>query len=148
MIEGVCITPLRQIEDERGKVMHMLRSDSPAFAQFGEVYFSSVLPGAVKAWKLHQEMTLNLAVPSGLIKLVLYDDRNASNTKGKIQEIVFGEGNYCLVTVPPKVWSGFKSIGDSMAMLANCATLPHSPEECKRCNLDDESIPYDWALNA
>jgi len=145
MIEGVRITPLRQIEDERGKVMHMLRSDTQDFVRFGEIYFSCVLPGAVKAWKLHQHMVLNLAVPHGMVKLVLYDDRETSSTQGEIQEIVMGESNYILVTVPSKVWSGFKGLSDDMAMLANCATLPHSPDECERREMTDNFIPYDWS---
>src|SRR5580700_8468517 len=68
MIDGVVITPLRQIADERGKVMHMLRADSPVFKEFGEIYFSVVEPGAIKAWHIHTRMTLNYAVPVGKIK--------------------------------------------------------------------------------
>ena len=59
MIDGVVITPLRQIFDERGKVMHMLRSDDKNFSKFGEIYFSCTHPGVIKAWHLHKEMTLN-----------------------------------------------------------------------------------------
>jgi len=87
MIEGVKITPLRQILDERGKVMHMLRNNDAHFQSFGEIYFSCVYPGAIKAWHLHKEMTLNYAVPHGEIKLVLYDNREESGTQGEIQEI-------------------------------------------------------------
>src|SRR5258706_10709322 len=103
MINGVKITPLKQIVDERGKVMHMLRSDSRDFQKFGEIYFSCVNPGAVKAWHIHKAMTLNYAVPHGRIKLVLYDDRAKSPTKGEIQEIVMGPDQYQLGTVPPLV---------------------------------------------
>ena len=87
MIEGVVITPLRQIFDERGKVMHMLRADSSNFSKFGEIYFSCTYPGAIKAWHLHKRMTLNYAVIHGEIKCVLYDDRSGSSTVGCIQEI-------------------------------------------------------------
>ena len=72
MIEGVLITPLRQIMDERGKVMHMLREDSPAFSRFGEIYFSCTHPGAIKAWHLHKKMTLNYAVSN---KSKISDDK-------------------------------------------------------------------------
>src|SRR6201987_337563 len=110
MIEGVVVTPLRQIADERGKVMHMLRSDSPVFKAFGEIYFSTVEPGAIKAWHLHHRMILNYAVPHGKIKFVLYDARTSSPTHGKVQEIFMGPDSYSLVTVPPGVWNGFKGI--------------------------------------
>lgn len=146
MIAGVKITPLRQFLDERGKVMHMLKVGDPAFQQFGEIYFSSVYPGAIKGWHIHKEMTLNYAVPHGHIKFVLYDERPTSTTRGEIQEIFMGPDNYCLVTVPPMVWNGFKGMGDEMAIVANCATIPHSPCEIERRDPFDPSIPYDWAL--
>lgn len=147
MIEGVSVTPLRQIFDERGKVMHMLREDSPAFSRFGEIYFSSTHPGAIKAWHLHKRMELNYAVVFGEIKLVLYDDRPDSLTRGSLQELFLSPENYCLVTVPPLIWNGFKGIGDKSAILANCATLPHDPNEIERRSPFDKSIPYDWQID-
>ena len=86
MIAGVKITPLKQILDERGKIMHMLRCDSPDFMGFGEIYFSCVYPGVIKGWHIHKEMTLNYAVPHGNIKLVLYDDREGSSTRGSYRK--------------------------------------------------------------
>ena len=146
MIEGVTITPLKQIPDERGKVMHMLRSTDPHFKSFGEIYFSCIYPNAVKAWHLHREMTLNYAVPYGRIKFVLFDDRKESLTCGEIQEIFLGPDNYCLVTVPPLIWNGFKGIGGEMALVANCASIPHAPTEIERRDPTDGLIPYNWDL--
>lgn len=146
MIDGVLVTPLRQILDERGKVMHMLRCDSDAFRGFGEIYFSSVYPGAIKGWHLHRRMHLNYAVPHGRIKFVLFDGRDESPTKGELQEIFLGADNYCLVTVPPLVWNGFKGIGTEMAIVANCASIAHDPAEIERLDPFDPSIPYDWEL--
>ena len=146
MIDGVKVTPLRQILDERGKVMHMLRVDDPAFQEFGEVYFSCIYPRAIKAWHLHKQMTLNYAVPHGHIKFVLYDERPTSPTNGETQELFLGPDNYSLVTVPPMVWNGFTGIGVEMAIVANCATMPHDPNEIERRDPFDPSIPYDWAI--
>ena len=87
MIDGVQITPLRQISDERGNVMHMLKSTDPIFDKFGEIYFSGVFPDVVKGWHIHTKMTLNYSVPVGKIKLVLYDDRPSSKTFGEVQEV-------------------------------------------------------------
>lgn len=146
MIDGVIITPLRQILDERGKIMHMLRRDAPHFRAFGEVYFSCVEPGAIKAWHIHKIMTLNYAVPHGKIKFVLYDDRADSPTRGRLQEVYLGPDNYCLVTVPPLVWNGFKGLGSHSSIVANCATEPHSPDEIERREPFDSSIGYDWGI--
>lgn len=146
MIDGVVLTPLRQIFDERGKVMHMLREDSPIFSRFGEIYFSCTHPGVVKAWHLHKEMTLNYAVIFGEIKFVLFDDREDSLTRGMVQELFISPENYLLVTVPPRIWNGFKSVGTQTAIVANCATLPHHADEIERRPAFDPSIPYQWDL--
>lgn len=146
MIDGVLIHPLRQIPDERGKIMHMLRANDPYFEKFGEIYFSTVYPGVVKGWHLHKEMTLNYAVPMGTIKLVLYDEREESPTRGELNELFIGEGNYVLVKVPPMVWNGFKGIGVTPALVANCATIPHDPNEISRLDPQHNHIPYNWDI--
>lgn len=146
MIDGVQIVPLRQIVDERGSVMHMLRADAPHFQEFGEIYFATVNPGAIKAWHIHTRMTLNYAVPHGQVKLVLYDERNGSPTRGELMELYVGTGNYVLVQIPPGVWNGVKRLGQTPSIMANCATLPHDPEEIGRLDPFSEGIPYDWAL--
>ena len=144
MIKGVAVHPLRRIPDERGMVMHMLRADAPHFEGFGEIYFSAIYPHVVKGWHLHRRMTLNYAVVSGMIKLVVYDDREDSPTRSELMELFVGEQNYVLVTVPPFVWNGFKGVGTTPAIVANCATIPHDPTEIERLDPENESIPYRW----
>jgi len=146
MIEGVKVIPLRQIVDERGKVMHMLKSTDPHFTGFGEIYFSCAWPGAIKAWHVHQSMTVNNAVISGSAKLVLYDMRDGSLTKGELQEIFLGDDNYCLVQIPPGIANGYKAYGDKPVILANCPTEPHDPDELVRIDPASSEIPYDWDL--
>ena len=145
-IEGVKVIPLKQIVDERGKVMHMLKATDPHFIRFGEIYFSCAWPGTIKAWHLHKSMTLNNAVLSGRAKLVLYDGRPGSPTQGRIQEIFFGEDNYCLVQIPPGITNGYKAYGDKLVILANCATEPHDPNEIVHIDPLTSDIPYDWSL--
>ncbi len=146
VIDGVQTRPLVQIPDERGKVMQMLRRDDPHFEEFGEIYFSWVYPSVVKGWHLHTEMILNYALLVGSVKLVLFDDRSDSRSRGQLQEIYLTEGNYQLVRVPTGVWNGFKGTGVTPSLLANCATLPHDRAEIQRLDPFDNDIPYDWSL--
>lgn len=146
MIAGVKVVSLRQIPDERGKVMPMLRGDDPDFEKFGEIYFSMVHPGVVKGWHLHKEMTLNYAVVTGTIKLVLYDDRPDSRTRGELMELFIGDANYARVTIPPGVWNGFKGVGTGPAFVANLATVPHDPAEIVRMDPFTNHIPYSWEI--
>lgn len=147
MIEGLALTRLRQIDDERGAVLHMLRCDAPEFTRFGECYFSEVQPGAVKAWKRHRTQTQNLAVPTGRIRMVIFDDRDGSPTRGRVQALELGRPDaYTRLQIPPGLWYGFGCISDTPALLANCTDLPHDPGESERRPADDPLIPYRWAV--
>ena len=144
MIEGVVITTLKKIKDERGTVMHMMRRDSSIFKNFGEIYFSLTYPNAIKAWHMHKEMILNYACIEGKIKFVLFDDRKNSKTKGKIQELILEPDNYFLVTVPPLIWNGFMNVGKKNSILANCSSVPYRDDEIIRRSPFDKFIPYKW----
>jgi len=144
-IDGVIISNLRQIPDERGSILHMLRCDDSEFEQFGECYFSEVIPGAVKAWKFHQKQTQNITVPTGRIQFVIYDNRDSSKTIGKLQIIEIGRpDSYIRIKIPPRLWYGFSCISLSTALLVNCADIPHDKMESRIKKADDPSIPYSW----
>ena len=146
MIDGVKVIPLRRIPDERGLIMHMLKSSDEHFLKFGEIYFSCGYPDVVKAWHIHKEMTLNNCCIVGMIKLVLYDGRPKSPTRGELMELSIGEQNYVLVQIPPGITNGYKAYGDKMAILANCATMPHDRDELIYLDPFKNDIPYDWSL--
>ncbi len=146
MIDGVRVVRLQRFADERGSVLLMLKETDPHFVHFGEIYFSTVYAGVVKGWHLHERMTINYAVPVGSIKLVLFDDRDGSATRGQLQELFVGESNYALVTVPPHIWNGFKGMGHPYSVVANCATIPHDPTEITRLDPFSSKIPYDWGV--
>ena len=144
-IEGVIIQPLKQIADKCGPVLHMLKNDSRLFKQFGEVYFSEIHSGLVKAWKRHKKQSQNLVVPLGKIWLVIFDDRPNSNTHRKIAQYKLGRPkDYRLIHIPPMLWYGFQGIGDQTSMIANCTDLSHDPEEMESLSADTSQIPYQW----
>ena len=144
MIHDVKITTLKIISDNRGKVMHMLRRDSSIFKNFGEIYFSTIYTNLFKGWHLHKEATLNYACVKGKVKLVLFDDRDSSPTKGKLYELILSPENYFLVTVPPNIWNGFKGLDKSESIIANCLTLPHNEKEMVRKEPNDKKFNYNW----
>jgi dTDP-4-dehydrorhamnose 3,5-epimerase len=146
VIDGVKHIPLRRIPDERGTVMHMLKRTDPHFIEFGEIYFSTIYDGVVKGWHQHREMTLCYACVHGRIKLVAYDDREGSKTKGELNEFFLGPDDYALVMIPPGVWNGFKGMTDPFAIVANCCTHPHDPSRSSRKPPHGSDIPYDWKV--
>jgi dTDP-4-dehydrorhamnose 3,5-epimerase len=144
VIDGVVVVPLRRIPDERGTVMHMLKRTDPHFKAFGEIYFSTIYPGVVKGWHLHRKMTLNYACVHGRIKLVIYDPRESSPTRGELTELFLGPENYCLAVIPPGLWNGFKAVGGEMAVVADCITEPYDESQAERMDPFDNQIPYTW----
>jgi dTDP-4-dehydrorhamnose 3,5-epimerase len=144
MIENVAIKELKIFKDNRGSVMHMAKRGDDAFKNLSEVYFSLINAGIVKGWKKHKKMTQHFAVPYGNIKIVLYDDREDSASKGEIQEIHIGQNHYALVKIPPMVWYSFKCIDGNCALVANCADMIHDPNEVIVADIKCKDIPYDW----
>ena len=147
MIDGVRIKPLKVIPDERGRLAEILRRDDDIFLGFGQVYMTTAYPGVVKAWHYHRKQTDNFAVVTGMMKIVLYDAREDSPTKGEVNEFFVGDHNPILVQIPPGVYHGFKCVSEHEAIVINTPTEPYNHEEPDEYRLDphDNDIPYDWA---
>lgn len=146
LIEGVHTKKLRLIPDERGRLMEVIRSDDQLFLEFGQVYITTAYPGVVKAWHCHKKQSDSISCVSGMVKLVLYDDRNDSPTKGIINELFIGELNPCLVRIPPLVWHGFKCISEKEAVVINVPDQLYdyqNPDEM-RVSPHGGNIAYDW----
>jgi len=141
MIKDVLITPLDIIDTPGGNVMHVMKESDVGYVAFGEAYFSEIKLNAIKGWKRHKEMTLNLVVPVGKIKFVLFDNRGESN--GVFQEVVISKKNYCRLTVPPMIWVGFQGLSISGSILLNIANINHNPTEVDKKNIDE--IEFNWS---
>lgn len=141
-IIGIITTPLKIIKLPKGNILHGMKVTDKGYAGFGEAYFSTVIKDEIKAWKKHKVMTLNLIVPVGSVKFVVYDQRQASPTFGIFNEYTISKENYYRLTVPPEVWFGFKGLGDTLNMILNIASIPHDPSEVERLDLLD--INYNW----
>ena len=146
-IDGVNVKPLKVIADERGYLMEMMRADDPFFQKFGQTYVSVAYPGVVKGWHYHNLQTDHFVIVKGMMKVVLYDDREGSPTKGTINEFFMGERNPILITIPPGVWHGMKGIGTEPAMLVNMPTEPYRYDQPDEYRVDphQNEIPYDWS---
>lgn len=140
------MVPLRRIPDERGTIYHMLKSTDPHFSTFGEIYFATVYPGVVKGWHRHKNMTLHYACIHGRVKLVIYDERQGSATKGQLMELFLGPDNYNLVIIPPDLWNGFKGMGNEPAIMADVIDIPHERAQSDRIDPHKNHIPYVWSV--
>jgi dTDP-4-dehydrorhamnose 3,5-epimerase len=147
-IDGCVIKPLKVIPDERGRLMEMLRNDDEEmFLKFGQAYMTTAYPGVVKAWHYHKVQFDHFIVVRGMMKIVLYDGREDSPTKGAVNEFFLGEHNMSILRIPPKVMHGFKCISEHEAMVVNLPTEVYdykNPDEY-RTPAHDPEIPYDWS---
>jgi len=146
LIQGVQVRPLRQIHDERGYLMEMLRSDWPEFERFGQGYVTIGYPGIVKGWHYHKKQTDHFVVVHGTAKVVCYDGRDGSPTRGRVNEFFPGEKNPMLIKIPPLVLHGFKCVGHEPVYVMNFPTELYdykAPDEF-RVPHDSKDVPYDW----
>jgi dTDP-4-dehydrorhamnose 3,5-epimerase len=145
-MEGLTLSPLKLIPNEKGNVMHALKATDSTFVSFGEAYFSTVIHGIAKGWKRHNRMTLNLVVPAGAIRFVVVDDRGATP---EVFETVLGpEVNYQRLTVEPGLWVAFQGVGDGLNLLLNLASIPHDPTESDSLPLDDSRLgAHNWDIS-
>lgn len=148
MIEGVKVTKLRVIPDERGRLMEILRSDDEIFERFGQVYMTTNYPDVVKAWHCHRIQTDNVACIKGMIKIALYDAREGSASHKEINEFFIGEHNPVLISIPPGIYHGWKCVSETESIVINIATEPYNREQPDEYRLppDTKEIPYDWIL--
>jgi dTDP-4-dehydrorhamnose 3,5-epimerase len=146
MIEGARLTPLKVHPDERGRLMEMFRCDEPDFERFGQVYVTAAYPGVVKAWHYHKKQTDNFICIQGMMKVVLYDSREGSPTKGQVNEFFLGQWNPARLRIPPNVYHGFKCISTGEALIVNVPTEVYNPKDPDEYRLPAHSteIPYKW----
>ncbi len=141
-ISGIILTPLKIIDHPLGDVLHGMKSSDNGFEGFQEAYFSTIKQGVIKPWKKHLKMTLNLIVPSGEIRFVLFDDRLNSITKGLFMDVSLSFKNYQRLTVPPNLWIAFKGKSTHLNLLLNIANMQHDPKEVVRADLS--KIKFQW----
>jgi len=136
-------TNLKIISSQEGSVMHSLRESEKDFYGFGESYFSTVEHNAIKAWKRHTKMTLNLTVPVGSVKFVfIYNLTKYIAEAEEHEEVILSPSEYIRLTVPPGVWFGFKGLGKEVNLISNIADIEHDPSEVERKSLSE--IEYNW----
>jgi len=148
MIEGIAIKQLKANVDERGYLMEILRRDDEIFQTFGQAYVALTYPGVVRAWHYHKKQSDNFAVVKGMAKVVLYDSREGSPTKGMVQEFFMGEANPILLRIPVGVLHGYKAIGAEPCLLFNFPTEPYDrtqPDEY-RLPWNSPEVPYNWDI--
>ena len=138
-MKNIKVSKINKIELQEGDLYKFIDNKNKNFNEFGEVYFSSIKPKSVKAWKLHKKMTLNIVVPVGKVRFVLFDD-----IKKKMLEVKIGQNDYKLLTIKPNTWYGFQGISNEISLVANLTDMRHDEKEMSRQS--DDFFPFDWSI--
>ena len=142
-IDGVIVTPLAIIDTQGGDVFHAIKASDKGYSGFGEAYFSTIEPKSIKGWKRHKDMVLNLIVPIGSVRFVLYDGRKSQIDINQFQEEIISKSQgYARLTIPPMIWVGFQGLAKETSLVLNIANIEHSPDEVEHRNLDE--IDFNW----
>jgi dTDP-4-dehydrorhamnose 3,5-epimerase len=139
-LADIILTPLARIETAGGDVLHAMKQSDVGYAGYGEAYFSWVSHGAVKAWKRHTRMTMNVVVPVGQVRFVFHDMNADEADAFRVEEI--GVDYYARITVPPGIWFGFQGLNQTQSLVLNIANIPHDKNEVERLMQTD--INYTW----
>ncbi len=134
---------MKKFPADNGEVLQALKSEENGYQGFGEVYFSWINKGSIKAWKMHSKMIMNLIVPIGQVKFVFFVENGTDDREFRIIEI--GENNYQRLTVPAGIWFGFKGLGKSNSLICNISNIVHSESEVIR--KDANIINFNWNSN-
>ena len=136
-LDDIVIVPLARIPASGGDVLHVMKKSDTGYAGFGEAYFSWVAVGAIKAWKRHTQMTMNVVVPVGQVRFVFH---LGGSEEFRVEEI--GVDRYVRLTVPSGIWFGFQGLAEPQSLVLNLPNIPHDPKEVECFELSE--IKYDW----
>lgn len=121
----------------------MLRTDEDGFAGFGEAYFSSIEQGAVKGWKRHRDMTMNLVVPAGRVRFALVAGDLVGGSLREIHDLSPDDPEtYARLTIPPGYWMAFTGLGAGLNLVLNIADRLHDDAEVEGAPLS--AFGLDW----
>lgn len=149
-IDGVAVREVRHVPRDHGVITEIFRPEwDPTGFPVAHIYQSRLYPGALGAWSCHQRTTDRLFVNQGHLKLVLYDAREDSATRGSLMELHAGDARPSLVVVPPGVWHGLQNLGNTDALILNCpsAAYDYKDPDHYRLPYDSAEIPYAWNVS-
>lgn len=90
----------------------------------GDINYSYIYPGSIVAWHRHFNQSDYWFVLKGSLKIGLYDP--------DVKRLVFiylHEYERITLMIPPRVWHGYKNIGNSEAILSYYITQKYSEED-------------------
>lgn len=145
-IDGLDLVKPVQHVDNRGVVFEVYNGDPVRFPDpVVWIYQTSVYPGVIKGWFVHDEKIDRYSLSSGALLACFYDDRPDSPTRGNSVHTMLHPRGVRQLTIPAGVWHLIANIGHEDAELINLPTTPYQREKPDRRGLpwDTDKIPLD-----
>jgi|SRR3989344_4344949 len=146
MIDGVVTKKVIKHSDEHGFFTELIKFGEDTFHEVLQTSYSETKPGIIKAFHIHDYWE-TWCVTRGQAKVVLYDCRPDSKTKGKTQIIYTGEVNMMVIAIPGEVAHGYKVLGDKNMGIIYHAAKVYDPNNVtiRSIPYDDPDIDFDWS---
>ena len=116
-IEGVIVDACRRIDNDRGYLQEIWRDDRDGASPVRQIYTTCTREGVVKAWYKHAMQVDSFFVLEGEMRLVLVDDRPDAASRGAVGEFLLSAREPRLLTLPPGIWHGFRSLSGNLVVL-------------------------------
>lgn len=148
-IAGVVVREVLHVPGERGTLTELFRGEWDEAGPVAQVFHIELRPGAISAWHCHARAVDRLFAVSGCLKIVLFDGRDGSATRGRVNEFTVGAARPTLIVVPSEVWHGVRNLDGTPSSIVNMPThaYDYDAPDHYRLPWDTAEIPYDWSAD-
>lgn len=145
MIDGLVVERLKVVPRTEGELVEVLAPAADADTGIRNIHVSTIYPGEIKAWHFHPEKRETLVCLAGMLKLVFYDDREGSPSRGELQEVFSGELDYRRVVIPPGLKHAARAYGGERARVLVLSDRPFDPDAPDK-TVVEPPVDYEWSV--
>lgn len=150
LIDGVQLHEMQNIITRNGITTEVARPDwDIGRLAINHMIHVSLRAHAISAWHCHHLQNDRIFVTEGTLRIVLFDDRDGSPTKGKLDVFHLSRMRPTTLLIPPFVWHGIQNLENQASSFVNFfdrAYCHENPDEW-RLPADTDAIPYRFAPN-
>lgn len=107
----------------------------------GQINYSTVYPGVIKAWHRHAKQWDHWFVLRGMARVALYDPET-----GEFETHFIGERSPRMISIPPGTWHGMTPVGPDPAGLLYHVTRKYDPADPDEERHPWDGFDYDWSV--
>jgi dTDP-4-dehydrorhamnose 3,5-epimerase len=148
LIDGVAVHEVLHVPKSQGYLTEVFRADwlHGTNVTVDQVFQVVLEAGGISAWHAHERTIDRIFVNRGMMRLVLYDAREESPTRGLVNELRFGTVRPALVIIPPRVWHGIQNLASAESSVLNLVDRAYAYDDPDhwRVPVNSPQIPFSF----